>query len=77
MLISAHSYTFYLYVQMTVGSSQRFYVIMQASQAEQAALMWECIWQVGARVVALVGGEPKHLPPPDRATDLGQVSLKK
>ncbi|CAH2233654.1 jg10622 [Pararge aegeria aegeria] len=70
-----HGYINASHVTMTVGSSQRFYVITQASPAEQAALMWECIWQVGARVVALVGGEPKHLPPADRATDFGPVGL--
>ncbi|XP_034829230.1 tyrosine-protein phosphatase non-receptor type 14 [Maniola hyperantus] len=70
-----HGYINASNITMTVGSSQRFYVIMQANQVEQSALMWECIWQVGARVVALVGGEPKHLPPPDRPTDLGQFQV--
>ncbi|XP_052741112.1 tyrosine-protein phosphatase non-receptor type 21 [Bicyclus anynana] len=70
-----HGYINASHVTMTVGSSQRFYVIMQTNQVEHSALMWECIWQVGARVVAMVGGEPRHLPPVDRATDLGQFQV--
>lgn len=60
--------------QMTVGSSQRFYVLVQSVGAEHAAPLWECVWQVGARVLALAGAEPRYLPPAGRAADYGQVS---
>lgn len=60
---------------MTVGGSQRFYVVVQANSGEQAALLWECVWQVGARVLALADGQqPRYLPQDQRTITYGQVS---
>ncbi|XP_050348240.1 tyrosine-protein phosphatase non-receptor type 14 isoform X4 [Nymphalis io] len=71
-----HGYINASHVTMTVGSSQRFYVTVQASAAEHAAPVWECVWQVGARVLALVGADPpRYLPADGRPADYGQFQV--
>lgn len=76
--------------QMTVGSTQRFYVVVKVGPGkvpklqsapggvEQSALLWECVWQVGARLLALVGGDqrPHYLPQDNSTVDFGKVSLQ-
>ncbi|CAK1541940.1 unnamed protein product [Leptosia nina] len=71
-----HGYINASHVTMTVGNSQRFYVVAQSGGVEQAALLWECVWQVGARLLALVNTElPKYLPPEHHAADYGQFQV--
>lgn len=73
---------------MTVGSTQRFYVVIKVGSGktpklygspagvEQCALLWECAWQVGARLLAFVGGDqrPPYLPPDNATAEFGKVS---
>ncbi|CAG9562290.1 unnamed protein product [Danaus chrysippus] len=64
------------HITMTVGGSQRFYVVVQANSGEQAALLWECVWQVGARVLALADGQqPRYLPHDQRTITYGQFEV--
>ncbi|XP_032516832.1 tyrosine-protein phosphatase non-receptor type 21 [Danaus plexippus] len=64
------------HITMTVGGSQRFYVVVQANSGEQAALLWECVWQVGARVLALADGQqPRYLPQDQRTITYGQFEV--
>ncbi|KOB67213.1 Uncharacterized protein OBRU01_20141 [Operophtera brumata] len=69
---------------MTVGSTQRFYVVIKMGAPSNApaappasagaglnagAGVWECVWQVGARLLAAVGGsERPHYLPSDSTT---------
>ncbi|KAI5637663.1 protein-tyrosine phosphatase domain-containing protein [Phthorimaea operculella] len=84
-----HGYINASHVTMTVGSTQRFYVVAKVGtgvvpkltsgvpQLEQSALVWECIWQVGARLLALVGGEarPHYLPPENTTAEYGKFQV--
>ncbi|XP_045498994.1 tyrosine-protein phosphatase non-receptor type 21 [Colias croceus] len=71
-----HGYINASHVTMTVGNSQRFYVVAQSGGVQQAALLWECVWQVGARLMALVDPEPpKYLPPDHHSKDYGEFQV--
>lgn len=77
--------------QMTVGSTQRFYVVIKMGAPSNThagapanagaglnagAGVWECVWQVGARLLAAVGGSerPHYLPSDSTTRDFGRVS---
>ncbi|XP_037296301.1 tyrosine-protein phosphatase non-receptor type 21 isoform X2 [Manduca sexta] len=82
-----HGYINASHITMTVGSSQRFYVVAATGSgagastgastganiaANTGAHVWECVWQVGARLVALVQDAPPHyLPPPGAVAHYG------
>ncbi|CAH4037883.1 tyrosine-protein phosphatase non-receptor type 14 [Pieris brassicae] len=71
-----HGYINASHVTMTVGNSQRFYVVAQSGGSEQAALVWECVWQVGARLLANVDVDsPQYLPPEHHSKDYGQFQV--
>ncbi|XP_049872695.1 tyrosine-protein phosphatase non-receptor type 14 [Pectinophora gossypiella] len=84
-----HGYINASHVTMTVGSTQRFYVVAKVGtgavpkltsgnpSVEQSALVWECIWQVGARLLAFVGGEarPHYLPPDNTTVEYGKFQV--
>ena len=64
---------------MTVGNTQRFYVVIPTTPAAgvaERALVWECAWQAGARVLVLAdvaSSVSAWLPPDDRPVEYGQV----
>ncbi|CAG9787989.1 unnamed protein product [Diatraea saccharalis] len=88
-----HGYINASHVTMTVGSSQRFYVVIKVGTGRTGAPagagvgagaactcgcsgVWECAWQVGARLLALVGDSdrPHYLPPDNTTVQMGEVS---
>ncbi|XP_026319174.1 tyrosine-protein phosphatase non-receptor type 21, partial [Hyposmocoma kahamanoa] len=84
-----HGYINASHVTMTVGSTQRFYVVIKVGSGkapklysspagvEQCALLWECAWQVGARLLAFVGGDqrPPYLPPDNATAEFGKFQV--
>ncbi|XP_063826473.1 tyrosine-protein phosphatase non-receptor type 21 [Ostrinia nubilalis] len=77
-----HGYINASHVTMTVGSTQRFYVVIKVGVGAPAgpggcgcgcAGVWDCAWTVGARLLALVGGAacPHYLPAGRAALELG------
>lgn len=69
---------------MTVGSTQRFYVVVATGNAtpagpasEQAARLWECTWMAGARLLAAIAGpqSPHYLPRDNTTQQYGDVSI--
>ncbi|CAG5002727.1 unnamed protein product [Parnassius apollo] len=70
-----HGYINASHITMTVGSTQRFYVAVKCG-AGSAAQLWECVWQLGARLMALVADTPPpYLPPEHSAKDYGQFNV--
>lgn len=85
----------FMFFQMTVGSTQRFYVVIKmgaptlpkpaagnlgpapGAGLNSGAGVWECVWQVGARLLAAVGGSerPHYLPLDGSTKDFGRVCL--
>ncbi|XP_053604345.1 tyrosine-protein phosphatase non-receptor type 14 [Plodia interpunctella] len=79
-----HGYINASHITMTVGSTQQFYVVAKlgstpssghttsnpgaCSCGSQCPLVWECAWQVGARLLALVGETKPHYLPTDTKT---------
>ncbi|KAM3960069.1 LOW QUALITY PROTEIN: protein tyrosine phosphatase non-receptor pez [Aphomia sociella] len=76
-----HGYINASHITMTVGSTQQFYVVAKVGSecaprrvaagvggAAGGAPVWECAWQVGARLLALVGPAAPHYLPPAAAT---------
>ncbi|XP_014363220.2 tyrosine-protein phosphatase non-receptor type 14 [Papilio machaon] len=76
-----HGYINASHITMTVGSSQRFYVVIKCGtncvgSGQSAAQVWACVWQVGARLLAHVGDDPPpYLPQDQTATDYGQFNV--
>ncbi|XP_050678594.1 tyrosine-protein phosphatase non-receptor type 21 [Leptidea sinapis] len=71
-----HGYINASHITMTVGNSQRFYVVAQSGGAESGALLWECVWQLGSRLVALLdSGHPAYLPQENHTADYGQFRV--
>ncbi|GBP83095.1 Tyrosine-protein phosphatase non-receptor type 14 [Eumeta japonica] len=92
-----HGYINASHITMTVGSSQRFYVLARvphgqaprlshvganaggvADAAERlAALLWECVWLVGARIIAYIGGDerPSYLPDINNTVDYDKFQV--
>ncbi|XP_052754792.1 uncharacterized protein LOC113509815 [Galleria mellonella] len=78
-----HGYINASHITMTVGSTQQFYVVAKVGAEgpsggteglAESALVWECAWQVGARLLALVGpAAPRYLPPAAAPALYGQV----
>lgn len=74
---------------MTVGSTQRFYVVAKVGEARAGAgagagagacacggacaLVWQCAWQVGAALMARLGPAPHYLPNDNTTKDYGKV----
>ncbi|XP_059045635.1 tyrosine-protein phosphatase non-receptor type 14 [Achroia grisella] len=70
-----HGYINASHITMTVGSTQQFYVVAKVG-ADGSALVWECAWQVGARLLALVGpGVPHYLPTTSTPQHYGQFQV--
>ncbi|CAH0399630.1 unnamed protein product [Chilo suppressalis] len=96
-----HGYINASHVTMTVGSSQRFYVVIKVGAGDSRVSgvnsgvnsgvgsgaggscscgcsgVWECAWQVGARLLALVGNEdhPHYLPRDNTTVHMGEFQL--
>ncbi|XP_063621886.1 tyrosine-protein phosphatase non-receptor type 14 [Cydia splendana] len=71
-----HGYMNASHITMTVGSTQRFYVVAKVDHNVPAAMLWECAWQVGSRLLARVGAErPHYLPPEDCTADIGKFQV--
>ncbi|KAJ0183061.1 hypothetical protein K1T71_001037 [Dendrolimus kikuchii] len=96
-----HGYINASHITMTVGSTQRFYVVAKIANGKApigggasgvpggplgapwcscgapCASVWECVWQVGARLLALVGGEakPHYLPHDNTTVEYGKFQV--
>lgn len=58
---------------MTVGSSQRFYVVGALSPGCGPAL-WEAVWRVGARLLVVLDHPDACLPPENSSREYGKVT---
>ncbi|KAL4709712.1 hypothetical protein ACJJTC_005515 [Scirpophaga incertulas] len=95
-----HGYINASHITMTVGSTQRFYVVIKVGNGPGSTVpsatgacatnvastegcgcgcsgVWECAWQVGARVIALVGDprHPHYLPKDNTTVDYGKFQV--
>ncbi|XP_073955482.1 protein tyrosine phosphatase non-receptor pez [Choristoneura fumiferana] len=71
-----HGYMNASHITMTVGSTQRFYVVAKVDSHVPAAMVWEMVWQVGGRLMARLGpSRPHYLPPDDCTTDCGKYQV--
>ncbi|KAJ8716404.1 hypothetical protein PYW07_003031 [Mythimna separata] len=83
-----HGYINASHITMTVGSTQRFYVVAKVGNATPTntvvtgctcgggcALVWQAAWQVGAPLLARVAGaaHPHYLPADNTTKDFGKV----
>ncbi|KAH9636282.1 hypothetical protein HF086_009478 [Spodoptera exigua] len=85
-----HGYINASHITMTVGSTQRFYVIAKVGNAPATsttvtgctcgggcALVWQAAWQVGAPLMARVSGpgHPHYLPHDNTTKDFGKFQV--
>lgn len=86
-----HGYINASHITMTVGSTQRFYVIAKVGNAPATsttavtgctcgggcALVWQAAWQVGAPLLARVSGpgHPHYLPHDNTTKDFGKFQV--
>ncbi|XP_037875443.1 tyrosine-protein phosphatase non-receptor type 21 [Bombyx mori] len=62
------------HVTMTVGSSQRFYVVGALSPGCGPAL-WEAVWRVGARLLVVLDHPDACLPPENSSREYGKLEV--
>ncbi|KAJ8723570.1 hypothetical protein PYW08_003482 [Mythimna loreyi] len=85
-----HGYINASHITMTVGSTQRFYVVAKVGNATPTntvvtgctcgggcALVWQAAWQVGAPLLARVAGagHPHYLPTDNTTKDFGKFQV--